>query len=1223
MPRAILLALSVFLTLPFANLVEGQGLTGSITGMVLDAAGQAIPAAKVQVVNGSTNLTVNGQTDKSGSYQVANLPIGGYSVTFTSNGFQKEAHNNILVQANRTSTVNGALQIGQVSTTVEVSGTPLLNQVDTAVGYVLDQRTIENSPPATGSFTQLAILSPGINADFANGSGVNAGLGNEAIWANGQRDTSNSISINGANTNNLFNGKTGSQVSSSRFTLNTGQQNVGSGDTRTNTSVYDAIGNSIPSPPQETIAEMRVNTSQYDASNGPNSGAHVEVITRSGSNEMHGQLWEYFQNNIWNAAPFFRNANTSLPASQKVPALHYNRFGATVGGPAVKNKLFYFASYQGIRITDGLGGTSNVTVPLGLTDDRSAAALSQLASTTFKTSVPVSQISPAALKILQYKTKYGYLVPTPTITDPATAVRLGYDATLQQPASTFQADQGIGNLDYNLSDKDRLAVRYMFQDDPSTSPFAQSSLLGFPQTLNSGGNLATISNTVVLRPNLTWDQKIAFTRQRSYSNTSQPLTPSDAGINLFGITQFPSIFVSNVDPTLGKSISFGPNSNFANAGIFQNKYEAGTTVNWVAGKHTIYAGFNWDHTQLNIINRNNQTAALSFNSFPDFLTGTNLNTANSRFFNGSSNRYYRADQVGSFVQDNYRLRGNLNLSVGLRYDFDGPLSEKYGLLTNFYPELYQYDAVNDRVVNGGVVVAGNNTTLGTKGVSDSTLKGRQWGLGPRFGMVWSPAALKNVVIRAGFGLYYDRGEFFTELSPGAGRGFSGPFGVTLQQPFTAQINATGASTLDQPFGSTSPPAPSNAAAITQLLPNAAQLRTGAAPYLFSAYDPNNVLPYTENWSYDIQWQPLDSWVATVGYVGNRGLHALLPVPFNQPGIATSANPIHGEQYSYGFNVLPSQTLRTNEGGNTDLRVPFIGYSSNALYYQSRGNSTYHALQASLQKRFSHGLQFSASYTYSHSLDDQSGLGLFFNGNDPTNPASSYGTSTYDRTHVFTVSYQYELPKIANANKVVQAMASGWGVSGVTVAQSGQPFNFYDFSGAVGGIYYGNTLSVVDPILGFQPGLTYPQVTLQGQTGVNAKNPVIDTSKVAVPALPITASGISPCENVGGQQVCDTFETGFSNAGRNVFRGPFQTRFDFSASKEFRISERFRLKYRADVFNAFNHADFDVPSNSTSLYSVTAGKAPTVKPVTALGSLGFITSTLGSPRLIQMSLHLMF
>ncbi len=1215
----------LFVLLVFSSQASlpAQDLTGSVTGTILDPSGQSLEGAKIRVTNTSTNLTQTATSGNGGQYRIANLPIGSYSVDFEKEGFNKETHSNVLIQANRTATVDGSLRVGQISTTVEVTGTPLLNQVDTARGFVLDERTIRSTPLATGSFTQLAILSPGINADVANGSGVNAGLGNEPIWANGQRDTSNSISINGANTNNLFNGKTGSQVSSGRFTLNTGQQNVGSGDTRTNTSVYDAIGNSIATPPAETIAEMRVNTSQYDASNSPNSGAHIEVLTRSGGNQYHGELWEYFQNNIWNAAPFFRNANPGLPASQKVPALHYNRFGASLGGPVKKDKLFFFAAYQGIRIADGLGGTSSVTVPLGLTDDRSAAAISAL-SAHFGTAVPASQINPTALKILQFKTPYGYLVPTPNITNPTTAARLGYDTTLQQPSSTFNADQGIGNVDYNISERDRLALRYMFQDDPSTSPFAQSSLLGFPQTLNSGGHVATVSNTTVLNPSLTWDQRIAFTRQRAYANTGQPLTPSDVGMNLYGLTQFPSISISNIEPTIaGKSVSFGPNSNFANAGIFQNRYSVASTVNWVVGKHTVYAGFNFDYVQLNVLNLNNETAALSFNTFTDFLTGTNLNTANSRFYNGSSNRYYRANQVGTFIQDNYRLRNNLNINFGLRWDYDGPLTEKYGQLTNFYPGRYKYDAGNDVILNSGAVIAGNNKTLGTPGINDSTLTGRQWGLGPRFGIVWSPSNLKNVVIRSGFGIYYDRGEFFTELSPGAGRGFSGPFGVTLQQPFTSQISATSASTLNQPFGSTPPPAPSNAAAVTQLLPNAAALRTGAAPYLFSAYDPSNTLPYTENWSFDVQWQPTNSVVASIGYVGNRGLHELLPVPFNQPGIATPTNPIHGQTSSYGFNVLPTENLRTNEGGNTDLRVPYLGYSSNALYYQARGNSSYNALQIGLQKRFSQGLQFSASYTWSHSLDDQSGLGLFFNGNDPTNPNASYATSTFDRTHVFTISYLYQLPGLKNQNKFVKSLLGGWSLSGVTVAQSGQPFNFYDFSGAVGGIYYGNTLSVVDPILGFTPGLTNGQIQLQGTTGVNAKNPIIDYTKVFVPTLPSSTPGIPACVTSGTQTTCDTFETGFSSAGRNTFRGPFQSRFDFSVTKEFQFSERFHLRYSADFFNIFNHAIFDVPSNSTSLYTVTAGRAPVLKPVTSLGALGYLTSTLGSPRIIQMSLHLTF
>ncbi|HVX57039.1 MAG TPA: hypothetical protein VHA37_04865, partial [Candidatus Saccharimonadales bacterium] len=474
--------------------------------------------------------------------------------------------------------------------------------------------------------------------------------------------------------------------------------------------------------------------------------------------------------------------------------------------------------------------------------------------------------------------------------------------------------------------------------------------------------------------------------------------------------------------------------------------------------------------------------------------------------------------------------------------------------------------------------------------------------------------------RSGFGMFYDRGEFFTYLSPGAGRGFSGPFGVTLQLPFTEQIGADSTGTLDTPFGTQPPAPPADKDAITALMPDLAQLRKGAAPYLFGGYDPRNTLPYTIGWSLDLQYQLSNSWLLTLGYVGNHGVHQILPIPFNQPGIATPSNPIHGETSSYGFNMTPAETVKTNEGGNTDLRVPYIGYSSNSVLYQSIGVSSYNSLQAGLRKQLSRGLQLTASYTWSHTLDEQSALGLFFNGNNPLNPHDSWGTSSYDRTHVFIVSYLYELPKPVQSNGFAGQVLNGWQWSGMTVAQSGQPFNMYDYSGAVAGIYYGNTINVADPLIGFQPGVTYSEVQLQGTTGINAAKPYIDVTKLYVPTLAPGTNGVPPCSTVNNTQVCDNYEAGFANSGRNVFRGPFQTRFDMALSKVFQIRERYDLRFSAEAFNIFNQTSFDVPNNSTSLYSVSGGKVTLRAPSS---SAGYISHTIGSPRFLQLSLHLTF
>jgi hypothetical protein len=245
------------------------------------------------------------------------------------------------VQGNRTATVNVSLQPGEVSSTVTVTAAPLLNQTDMTNGYTLDSELIENIPLGTGSFTQLAILSPGVSADFLSGTGVNAGLGNQDIFANGQRDTSNSFSFNSVTANNLFNGLSASSIGESRFVLNTNEQFLAGGQVQTNTSVFDAIGQGLPTPPAETLEEVHVNTSMYDVSQGANSGAHVSVLTKSGTNDFHGVVYATHGSTGLDANPFFFNA-----AGLTRQPLHRNVFGGALGGPIKKDKLFFYGSYQ-------------------------------------------------------------------------------------------------------------------------------------------------------------------------------------------------------------------------------------------------------------------------------------------------------------------------------------------------------------------------------------------------------------------------------------------------------------------------------------------------------------------------------------------------------------------------------------------------------------------------------------------------------------------------------------------------------------------------------------------------------------------------------------------------------------------------------------------------------------------------------------------------------------
>ena len=1255
---------TLLISVLLAGLSLAQQTLGSMNGTITDSSGAVVQGAIVKARSVATNLEVTAASKSDGSFSLADLPIGTYEVKFTKEGFETADYPQIIVQSNRTATVNPKLKPGAVASTVTVEATPLMNETDTTIGYVVDTQTIETTPLGTGSFTQLAILSPGVHADFLGGGGANTGLGNQAIFANGNRDTSNSFSLNGISTNNIFNGNSTSQVGENRFVLNTGENFGAGGTVQTSTSVYSAIGQALPTPPPDAIQEISVNSSQYDASQGNHSGAHISVLTKSGTNTLHGSLWEQWQNSDMNATPYFYNAAGINPVTNKPylprPFLNRNAFGGTIGGPIVKDKLFFFGSYQGVRISDAEASTKDVTVPLGLTDDRSTQGIINMIQATYGTTIIASQINPAAANLLNAKLPNGqYLIPSAQYTQ-LQGVTLGYDAVVQGPNTKANVNQGIASVDYVLSSNDRLAARYYLQSNPTNNPFgAVGSLLGFAQQLSAGSQVFSLSNSAALSPNLTWEQHVGFTRLRAYANTTKGFTASSMGISFPGSASFPDLSISTSDPTISNGLEFGPSTSFGDGGMIQNQWEFGTSASWVKGKHILSVGTTWDYTQLNILNNNTNTDTLDFQTFQDFVEG-NLHGGNE--FVGSAHRYYRSNTIGTYLNDNFKILPNLTLTAGLRWDIDGPLSEKYGKLTGFDPSKYSYkqctvggvpadpaltaynfgscDPGTDIITSSGLIIAGNNKTGATSGVSNSLMKNHQWGFAPRIGIAWSP--MPKLTVRAGYGMYYDRGELFSYLSPSAGSGFNGPFGVTLAPPFVQPISVAKGATLSQPFGTTlPPPPPATAAAFLAYLPNLQQTACGYpgcwptgnlyGPFLFGGYDINNKLPYTQNWTLDLQYQLSNAWMFEVGYVGNHGTHSVLPIPFNQPIIATPTHVVNGQTSSYGgtsplanqnyFGGTPlpldTEPIYTNEyAGNAPIRVPYPGYDMNSVSYRAEGISNFSALQFQVHKRLSHGLQFTTSYTWSHSLDEQSGLGLFFTGNNPLTPRANYASSDFDQTHVFLVNYSYTLPKLVNSG-ALGYIVNGWTIGGQTVAQSGQPYSVYDYSGSVASLYYGTSNYIGNPIVPLLPGVTAKQAAHPGANCAGISNEVckLNSADFLPQFVAPGTSGVPACDASG----CDNFESLFGSTGRNSFRGPFQVRFDTSLAKTFLFKERYQLRFEADGFNIFNHPDFDTPNNNVNFFPNYMGP-PSIPPQ---GSLGVIQHTIGSPRFLQLALHLKF
>ena len=1103
-PISRLLAIAAVVALCLGSVLAQQTL-GGITGEVTDASGGVIPSATVTVVGEQTSLTRVAKSNGSGEYSFVNLPIGTYTLTYSADGFEVQKTQHITVQADRTATINASLKVGQTSTTVEVEASPLMNAVDTTNGYVMESSQIEAVPLATGSFTGLATQSTGVSAEFGGGTGANSGLGNAPIWSNGQRDTSNSFLLNGVDASNLFNGKSTSQVASARVINSTGvSSSTGAGGVIPSAaSIYLSIGNAIPTPAPETIAEVRVNASMYDATQGSTSGAHIDLSTASGTNKYHGTAYIHRGTSWLNAAPFFFNQDGDIPANNKVPELHRYSAGGTMGGPIIKDKLFFFAAYQHLHVSDQEIGDSVLDVPVGLSDDRSASAMAANSNNSFCTAydqanfgcTPISaaQVDPLALILFNSPSLPGepgkWLIPNDTWTTNGGAISAAHiDNAFIPGAGRFTADLAVADLDWNPSSKDTLATKYFYQHDPTLSPYSYSSIPGFTEHLDSGAQVASIINTLILKPNLSTTQTLGVIREKNYGDNEQPFGPGSipggsagtGSINVFGSNYFPGISVYNVlgdNQPSGFSqaiLNIGPNSEgqASNTGMFQNRIAPSGDAIWTLGKHTVSFGGSYTYTQLNTIDKRTGKGTIATDDFSQMVQGFVSPGSSatgfyvSSFLQGDANRYYRSNQLGTYLQDKWQMTPNLSLTAGVRYDWDGGLTEKYGRIFNFDSHLYSYSPGSDTITNPGLVISGNNAN-GTKGVSNTTLTGRQWGIGPRIGAAWQPGfSHSKVVIRTGAGIYYDRGELFTYFSPGYAIGTvtGGPFGVNQQLPF---VNASSCPTssqslyeyyiptcggnggfgpptgpptaetgnLENPYGTTLQyAAPNNpkASDLSSYLPNAYSITNfgdgapgvinNGQPISLGVYDRANKLPYTMNYTLDFQWQPRSDLAIELGYVGNRGRHQVIPVPFNQPAIASPSSPTLGgtpfaQKYSYGYNVggasLPDGTgYQANyEGGNVDLRVPFIGYAAESITYKAAGIDAYDALQAHIDKRISHGFQVGGSYTWSHSLDEQSGLGLFYSGNNPLNLRSGYGPSDFDRTHVFSLNYAVDMPAL--------------------------------------------------------------------------------------------------------------------------------------------------------------------------------------------------------------------
>ncbi len=911
---------------------RSQQTLGGITGTVTDTSAACWRTPSVTLVGDQTTLTRTQKTNSSGSYEFVNLPIGTYTLTFSHDGFETQKIPSILVQADRTVSLNPALKVGQVGTTITVEETPLLNAVDTTNGYVLDKAELEAIPLPTGSFTGLAILSPGVSAELPAGTGANAGLGNQPIWANGQRDTSNTFLLNGVDAKNLFNGKSTSQVASARIVNNTGVSGAASGNggvIQSTASPYLAVGQSLPTPAPETIQEVRVNTSMYDAQQGSTSGAHIDMSTASGTNAIHGTAYLHRGTDWLNAAPFFFNQDPNhsrQPESSGTASLHFGRSRWRADHQEQTFRLSrlparaQFRSGDRHRAIDRSGQLHCSELRRRRRAEHGNAW--RLAWPTFPTPISAlrldgtvgtgpNQINPIALGIFQYKLPNGqYLVPwndgnTPSLNFPENALSPG--------TAYFLSDQAVSNLDWIVNSKDTLALKYYYQHDPSIAPYAYSSVPGFTQHLDAGSQVASITNTQIITPNLNVAEVFGFIREKVYSTIGQPFTPAqfasfvesstgaspaESTINTFGSNFFPGMTIVNMLGTNSLTnpnnvnaatltIGQGAQSQGANTGIFQNRFMPSANATWNHGKHTVSFGGTYSYTQLNTRDQRPGTGMIGTADLSQFLQGFVTPYTSDGYPPRTSCRAMRtvtcAPMNGAlYVQDKFQFRPNLSFTVGLRFDDDGGLSEKYGRLYNFDPSQYDYDPSTDTLISNGIIVAGNNPQFATQRcqpfhfdrppVGSCATPGS--GLESRQGLTTSSSCARA-------GVCTTIAANSSPIFPQALRPASSPadhLASTRPRPSLARRNAPHRLTIMNYIPTCDPTPtglPIHGARRWDLLRRVTRLRLtttcripeyresesalafskGKPLFPFGVYNRKNKLPYTMNQTLDIQWQP--------------------------------------------------------------------------------------------------------------------------------------------------------------------------------------------------------------------------------------------------------------------------------------------------------------------------------------------------------------------------------
>ena len=1043
-----LLSMTLLFALAGSALAQ-TATTGQVTGTIMDPTGAVIPNATV-TLTGDAGVNRNVSSDASGHYIFPLLPPGDYTLSCTAKGFAPVKLERVAVKITESSLVNISLKIATGGETLTVTAAPaLVNTENAAAGKVIEQETITQLPLPTRNFTQLLTLTPGTTGSLANSSEL--GRGDAVISVNGARSTSNAVLINGMDANSIGTGATPN----------------------------------LAVPATDTLQEFIVQTSLYDATQGRNVGGVVAAVTRSGSDKIHGAAWEFLRNDALNANNFFLNRQKT-----DRPEYRRNQFGGDIGGPLVKDKAWYFLSYQGTRETNGtslLNSLSTVVVPNTLTDDRSINALATVAG------VPAAYVNPIAAKIFQSKLPNGqYLIPS----------AINGDGTVTIPTtSKFQEDQFNTNVDWQLASKNRLSGKFFWANNPTKQglySFAgvQNPLQapGAPTEVDIHNRVLSIGDTHVISSTMINDFRAGGNVITASGSPEEPFTSADWGISSPLSSLYPEA------PTIEVLNSIDLNASPLADQYSQTKtYTFNDTLTWTKGRHTLKFGGEYKRQEINLKFNAYTRGEIFFYNYPTMLMGMPLL---SIMGSGDPARNNRANDWAFFLQDDFRVSSRLTLNMGLRYDLYGPFTETHGRFVGFDPERAVYDPAT-YTLTAGFVQAGNGHLAGIPKVSDGLVDRDNNNIAPRVGFTYKPFKNNNnFVMRGGFGIYYDRmnSRLFNSQV------FNTPYDMMAVSPVSNY--STVLLNMAAPF-------------VNVPLPSQFPLALNSLPYVVSGspvYGQSSTLvsgsgifpdlhrfvtPYFQQYNFGIQYEPKQSWLVDLSYVGSTGRKLTHLKSLND------INSTSELQYPVAMSAFKSPVFGT-------------------YVEQTTGKSGYNSLQASLTKRYSFGLQFLASYTWSHSIDDYSGGDVNDLVGMPGDTWTHYfASSDFDRRHRFIVSYLYDLPKFyKGSNGFGKGLVNNWQLAGITTYQTGTPF------GIIG------AQSVFSSVWGqLNPGRTLGSAKVSG--GTESKlNGYFDATAFG----PVTP-------NTFGQPL------------RNVFRGPGQSNWDFSIVKFIPITESQKAEFR--------------------------------------------------------------